>query len=497
VLAQPLLAALLPATRRAHAETVSTIYHAYSSSLPSPNPGGAMPAGGTPALNVAKVFDLAYGGIQNFIGQNDIVLLRPNLQWNQNGYTNTDIAKAMTDLILNRPGGFSGEIIYVENTYRATPDSYPLAETGWHASNKSSNGPYNWFELVQYYIDNAASYPNGIHTDPTTGKINVSFMFLDQVNNRTLGSAAPIPSQYYGTVFHRASGTIDGTVNPFLRLKNNMAAQTTNGLFTRSDLVYSLAAGARPGFSPTYVYNPRFCVFKSRHSGLYISPFEAYPTAWDPATETFTAFPVKFINMTTLNHHSNYAGVTSVVKGYMAITEATSYPHTAGSFHPVGGTFGWLMNKITSAHLHMVCAERVGTTNRQMGAGAPYARSIAISTDPIALDLYAGKYILYPRGGLYGQGGGSANNADTNNPDLNQVPGSYYGQTIDWARSPMADGSIINGTLDESKIAVVKYDFNNPKVTRADIDNKIRQMKAGLVTQTDVDALIEKYRQGQ
>ena len=33
---------------------------------------------GTPAQNVAKVFEMAYGGVHNFIGQNDIVLLRPN-----------------------------------------------------------------------------------------------------------------------------------------------------------------------------------------------------------------------------------------------------------------------------------------------------------------------------------------------------------------------------------------------------------------------------------
>ena len=82
---------------------------------------------GTPAQNVAAVFQQAYGGIENFIGRDDIVLLRPNLQWSRNGYTNTDIGMGLIDLILNRPGGFDGEIIVVENHF--TMDIYLITFT--------------------------------------------------------------------------------------------------------------------------------------------------------------------------------------------------------------------------------------------------------------------------------------------------------------------------------------------------------------------------------
>jgi len=71
---------------------------------------------GTPAENVAKVFEMKYGGIENFINIDDIVVINPNGQWDNQGASNCACCMGLIDLILNRPGGFNGEIIFCENT---------------------------------------------------------------------------------------------------------------------------------------------------------------------------------------------------------------------------------------------------------------------------------------------------------------------------------------------------------------------------------------------
>jgi hypothetical protein len=171
---------------------------------------------GRPSQNLTKVFDLAYGGIENFIGPNDVVLLRPNLQWPRNGYTDSDVGKAMIDLILNRPGGFFGEIIVIEDEHRSDP--HTSSYSGWCTTNKLSNGPYNWFELIQHYIDNAADYPTGIHTDPVTGQINVSFQFLQGGYSFTLADPHPILTTYGGYSFEGGRVRVVSGYDPFLGL---------------------------------------------------------------------------------------------------------------------------------------------------------------------------------------------------------------------------------------------------------------------------------------
>ena len=76
-----------------------------------------MARNGTPVSNVQNVIALA-GGIQRFIDQDDAVVLKPNGQWPNQGYTHTLCLKALIDVILNRPGGFAGEIIIAEHVHR-------------------------------------------------------------------------------------------------------------------------------------------------------------------------------------------------------------------------------------------------------------------------------------------------------------------------------------------------------------------------------------------
>jgi hypothetical protein len=82
---------------------------------------------GTPVQNIAKIIDMM-GGIQNIIGFDDIVVIKPNVQWWNQGAPNLAVLKTFVDLIMERLGGFNGEVIVAENCHRG---SSPWQHGGW------------------------------------------------------------------------------------------------------------------------------------------------------------------------------------------------------------------------------------------------------------------------------------------------------------------------------------------------------------------------------
>src|SRR5271165_1681734 len=64
--------------------------------------------------NVAKVLDML-GGIGKYISPTDVVVIKANAQWPNQGYTHTGCLKAVVDAILAIPG-FSGEVLICDNT---------------------------------------------------------------------------------------------------------------------------------------------------------------------------------------------------------------------------------------------------------------------------------------------------------------------------------------------------------------------------------------------
>ncbi|MBW2459815.1 MAG: hypothetical protein JRI68_35315, partial [Deltaproteobacteria bacterium] len=113
---------------------------------------------GTPPQNVAAALGLA-GGIERFIDQDDVVVLKPNGQWRRQGYTHTECMKALIDEILGRPGGFNGEVIIAEHVHRGVTESM-AGDYCWNISagdNRLNNWPdMSYLELVQHYHDNGA-----------------------------------------------------------------------------------------------------------------------------------------------------------------------------------------------------------------------------------------------------------------------------------------------------------------------------------------------------
>ena len=299
---------------------------------------------GSPAENIAKVFDMCFGGIEKFIGYDDVVVLNPNGQWTNQGATNTACCMGMIELILNRPGGFDGEIIFCENTQFYT-DGY------WTASGSEldRNGPYNFLDMVAYY----------------------------QANGHTNVSAVRIwPQNFNTTEWPQVTGPEQGQgwVRP-------MWQSPTTG--TTFHLSYPIIR------SP---YSNRLIDLRN---GVYDGGFEGQAA-------------MKFIKMPTLNNHGSgaeqdQAGITSAVKSHLGMTDMSWYGGSALhvydenplSARNVGEAVGAWMSHCRPAHIYLTCAEWVGWESRT-SSGATNVRTIGLSTDPVGLDYYMAKNVLLP-----------------------------------------------------------------------------------------------------
>ena len=72
---------------------------------------------GHPSENLSKVVELM-GGIGTFIGPDDVVVIKPNVQWWNQGVPNLSALNSFVDSIMNRQGGFHGEVVLAENCHR-------------------------------------------------------------------------------------------------------------------------------------------------------------------------------------------------------------------------------------------------------------------------------------------------------------------------------------------------------------------------------------------
>jgi hypothetical protein len=55
------------------------------------------------------------GNNGGLIGNEDVILIKINSQWDERGGTNTDVLKSLIQYIVNHPGGFKGEVIIADN----------------------------------------------------------------------------------------------------------------------------------------------------------------------------------------------------------------------------------------------------------------------------------------------------------------------------------------------------------------------------------------------
>jgi hypothetical protein len=308
---------------------------------------------GTPVSNVQRVIALA-GGIQQFIGYDDAVVLKPNGQWPLQGYTHTECMKALIDVILSRPGGFAGEIIIAEHVHRDATET--LSENYcWNMSinNRDNNWPdMNYFELVADY-----------HT-------------------RSIPNVTAIPLYDSG--------------------QGDFVAVTGPG---------DLAAGQRGWVRTTYTTttNGRTCrlshpILRSAYSGRLI---DLQNGVWEGGA--YNGQQVKLIFLPTLNNHSyfgheDYAGPTGALKCHLGIVEFAGSGgynlHGVGYNTPIspqamGETVGHLITQVLSPTFYLTCAEYTGYRSRTDPTAA-HTKTVGLCADPATLDYWMCKYVMYP-----------------------------------------------------------------------------------------------------
>jgi uncharacterized protein (DUF362 family) len=380
---------------------------------------------GSPEQNVAKVIEMM-GGIEKIIGQNDIVIIKPNAQWETHGMTNTNTIKGFIDLVLKIPH-FAGEVIIAENHHARIDNS-----RAW--TTQKRNGDYNLNELVAYYNERGVANVTKYH-------------WRD-------GGPNPKPLQWPAG----DGGIVTGP------------EQGDGYVWTDEEYVY---LGRKTKMT--------YPIFTSSYSGTTI---DFKNGAWKQGH--YTGQPVKFINVSTLNHHSSSFGVTACIKNYLGVVDLTCglhgpTPEGYYNFHYIstlwpktsfisdcvessissgpirnsrflskvcrrlspktgalGGAVGHFMNTIRKADLDIIAAEYVGHEGRWEPPA--HTKAVLASNDPVALDYYAGKYVLLPLGG---------NKAKYNDPD---DKGGPFRKCLERCH---AEGV---GTLDEKNMAIHQYD---------------------------------------
>jgi len=387
---------------------------------------------GSAEQNMNKVIE-QMGGIQRFINPGDIVVLKPNAQWWNQGMTNTDAMKGFIDLVLAIPG-FSGEIILAENHQFQNDNS-----RGW--STQEPNGRFNLNELVAYY-------QNSGHANVTKYHWHAAGTYEETIEGDAQGS---------GPLRHADQG---------------------DGYVWMKDCFYQAPSGRRCLMT--------YPVFTSAYSGIRI---DLKNGAWLNGT-FLQDRNVRLINFSALNHHGRYCGVTASVKNLMGVVDMTcGFPGTlpedsynvhhigvskkivwlhkklywrvekfkpafedfcTRNFHYTGGALGTFMREVRMPDLHVVTAERVGWGHRVKPKSA-HTKTVLASKDPVALDYTAAREVLLPvtparekhpeSDVLY---------SDLNNPD--NLNGPFRRFLAETQRQGI-------GTLDRSRIQVISHDF--------------------------------------
>lgn len=309
---------------------------------------------GTPVSNVRQVIALA-GGIQNFVGYDDAVVLKPNGQWPRQGYTHTLCMKALIDVILNRPGGFAGEIIIAEHVHRdpvtALTDGYCWNMAA--GSNRINNWPdMNYFELINDYA--------------ARGILNVTAVPLYDTGQG--GFVAVTDPAGVGAGQH---GWVRSTFTA-----------PANGRSVRLS----------------------YPILRSAYSGNLI---DVHNGVW--ANGTYTGQQVRLMLLPTLNNHGSfnsedYAGPTSALKCHIGIVDFTGSGstslHGVGYNAPIspaamGESVGHLVTQLLRPTFYLTCAEYTGYSGRTSTTAA-WTRTVGLCADPVTLDYWMCKYVMFP-----------------------------------------------------------------------------------------------------
>jgi hypothetical protein len=371
---------------------------------------------GKPATNLAKVIEMM-GGIENLIGAEDVVVIKPNVQWWNQGAPNLAALKHFVDLVMGRPGGFRGEVVVAENCHRGAS---PWQHAGWiHAFERNS-------DLTQIHNMNDLAgqlkrkYGNGFST--------CHWIDVDAGGKRVYGP------EVNGYVYCDGSGGV-----PLITCDNRAKGDD---------------------FRATIMTYPIFTTDKG-------TVIDFKNGIWERGS--YTGQPLRFINLAALNHHSTYSGATSAIKNYLGVTDLSGGPDPSNggcltknyyNFHSfpfnkwasgpqpgmLGAEIGAFLKTTRKADLNITTAEWIGLSSRTDPPVA-HTRAMLACTDPVALDYHATRYLLYPNSKL-----------TIHNPDDESPLRQYL------VKCAEAEA----GIFDERHVKVESYDFKKRSLQKDD-----------------------------
>lgn len=322
-------------------------------------------------------------GPDGLIARDDVVIIKVNSQWNERGGTNTDLVKALIKAILSHPDGFVGEIVVADNG-QAQYGSYGRGGSlDWDRNNAEDTG-----QSMQDVVD------------MFSGEHRVSTYLWDNITTKRVGEYADGDMED-GYVVYEEPDPETGVIVSY------------------------------PKFRTKY--------------GTYVS-FKY--GVWDPERGVYESSRLKVINVPVLKTHSIY-GVTACVKHYMGVASDKLTAHNAHTSVGTGG-MGTMMVETRMPALNILDAIWINPHPRR-GPSTPYSEAVrvnilAASTDPVALDYWAAKYILM-------QAAASLGYRDLSSMDPDNVSRGSFGQWLRLSMDELIRGGYFS-TVEEDRISV-------------------------------------------
>jgi len=371
-----------------------------------------------PEKNMEMITDMM-GGIESIITPEDIVIIKTNAQWWNQGSPNLAALKRFIELVLGI-SGFRGEIIIADNNHRGAS---PWNGGAWAKNfeiNSDVSNVYNLIDLINLFRSQGYSNVTKYH-------------WLD-----------------VGTGGKRVYGPEDG-----------------DGYVYRTDIVYNNGASG-DDFRETIMTYP---IFTSSYSGTII---DFKNGAWNGGN--YTDQPIKLINFAGLCYHGRYVGATSAIKNYLGVSDLSggpdsgklienyynfhSFPFDGWNFGPVpgmlGGEVGTFLKTIRAADLNITTAEWIGWLSRTDVDKAEHTRTILASTDPIALDYYATKYLLYPVSLEH-----ESSRSEYVNPDRDDLPlRQYLDKCHEFGIGTLNEQEIEVHTMSATSVKIISFNVN-------------------------------------
>ena len=390
---------------------------------------------------VSKLWELL-GGARRFIDPTDVVVIKANAQWPNQGYTHTGCIKAVIDALLALPG-FSGEVLLCDNIQGGGNGS---GNYGFDVpvGKRVNNWPdMNWNELGAYY--RSQGKPVGV------------VQWSNDSTWRTPPGSLPCFSTW-----DPARG--NGWTRYFF---------TLNG----RNIYVSAPVFASP------VTAGRMIDMKNG--------------VWEGGA--YTGRRVKALFMPTLNNHDSsggkedYAGLTGAVKSFLGASELYHglpyaddyvwngfYNIHAGGFsksepETTGQMIGTFINNLYAPVLYITPAIYSGWFNRTATEGAAYTNTVLACTDPVSLDYIAGRDVISKCG----------------SPRPTWLDPSTRNNNT-W-RQLLGCNSQGIGTVEPAQLELVTHDFNTPSTPRLEVERKIRDFRTGAAAESEVKDSINRY----